>query len=58
MLVKLSSSLLQQTTGGDHRDSHAQRGWHDDLSSRNVRRILVRGINVPLPPEAKKISKI
>ena len=23
--------------------------------SRNVRRILVRGVNAPLPPEAKKI---
>ena len=27
-------------------------------SSRNVRRILVRGVSAPLPPEAKKISKI
>ena len=25
---------------------------------RNVRRILVRGVNAPLPPEAKKILKI
>jgi len=28
------------------------------LERRNVRRILVRGINDPLPPEAKKILKI
>ena len=28
------------------------------MGGRNVRRILVRGINAPLPPEAKKISKI
>ena len=25
---------------------------------RNVRRILVRGVNAPLPPDAKKILKI
>jgi len=25
---------------------------------RNVRRILVRGVNAPLPPKAKKIVKI
>jgi len=25
--------------------------------SKNVRRILVRGVNAPLPPEAKKIRK-
>ena len=25
---------------------------------KNVRRILVRGVNAPLPPEAKKILKI
>jgi len=28
-----------------------------DAQSRNVRRILVRGVNAPLPPEAKKIWK-
>jgi len=27
-------------------------------ASRNVRRILVRGVNAPLPPGAKKILKI
>ena len=26
-------------------------------TARNVRRILVRGVNAPLPPEAKKIRK-
>jgi len=26
--------------------------------TRNVHKILVRGVNVPLPPEAKKILKI
>ena len=26
--------------------------------TRNVRRILVRGVSAPLPPEAKKILKI
>jgi len=28
------------------------------VATRNVRRILVRGFNAPLPPEAKKILKI
>jgi len=28
------------------------------MTARNVRRILVRGINAPLPPEAKKMLKI
>jgi len=28
------------------------------IDSRNVRRILVRGVNASLPPEAKKILKI
>ena len=28
------------------------------MIARNVRRILVRGINAPLPPEAKKMLKI
>jgi len=28
------------------------------LAFRNVRRILVRGVNAPLPPEAKKIFKL
>jgi len=28
------------------------------MTARNVRRILVRGINAPLPPEAKKVLKI
>jgi len=28
------------------------------MTAGNVRRILVRGINAPLPPEAKKMLKI
>jgi len=32
--------------------------WVRVALSRNVRRILVRGVNAPLPPEAKKILKI
>jgi len=28
------------------------------FTARNVRRILVRGVNAPLPPEEKKILKI
>jgi len=35
--------------------SHAARG---NITCTNVRRILVRGINAPLPPTAKKILKI
>ena len=30
----------------------------NSLPDRNVRRILVRGVNAPVPPEAKKIKKI
>ena len=29
-----------------------------NVACRNVHRILVRGVNAPLPPEAKKILKI
>ena len=36
--------------------------WHWDtigsIDARNVRRILVRGVNAPLPPEANKILKV
>ena len=29
-----------------------------EVVTRNVRRILVRGVNAPVPAEAKKISKL
>jgi len=55
--ISISSSVSVEFTVVTNRQTDRQT-QATDHRNRNVRRILVRGANAPLPPEAKKILKI
>ena len=55
--ISISSAVSVEFTVVTNRQTDRQT-QATDHRNRNVRRILVRGANAPLPPEAKKILKI